>query len=111
LLLWGGGGGRGGGNKLSSQNYISRFSLFRNLHPFITFGWKLLCLYKIQHPSKYYAVAKGREAKLSARERGSMSYLPTLIKKKIKFSSYTYKEIQDREVAKSYTNNGLLKYG
>ncbi len=34
----------------------------------------------------------------------------TLIKKKINFSSYTYKEIQSGAVAKSYMTNGLLIY-
>ncbi len=36
----------------------------------------------------------------------------SLIKKKIKFSSYTYKEIQNGAVSKSYTyvTNGLLIY-
>jgi hypothetical protein len=35
----------------------------------------------------------------------------TLIKKKIKFSFYMYKEIQSGAVAKSYMTNGLLIYG
>jgi hypothetical protein len=39
------------------------------------------------------------------------AYKCTLIKKKIKFSSYMYKEIQNGAVAKSYMTNGLLIYG
>jgi len=34
----------------------------------------------------------------------------TLIKKKIKFSSYLYQEIQSGAVAKSYMRKGFLKY-
>jgi hypothetical protein len=34
----------------------------------------------------------------------------TLIKKKIKFSSYIYKEIQSRAVAKSYMRKGFQIY-
>jgi hypothetical protein len=40
-----------------------------------------------------------------------VNVMSTLIKKKIKFSSYMYKEIQNGAVAKSYMTNGLLIYG
>ncbi len=43
--------------------------------------------------------------------RTSNILFTALIKKKIKFSSYTYKEIQNGPVAKSYMTNGLLIYG
>jgi hypothetical protein len=38
-------------------------------------------------------------------------YEYTPIKKKIKFFSYIYKEIENGAVAKSYMANGLLLYG
>ena len=42
---------------------------------------------------------------------GQGGHMRSLIKKKIKLSSYIYKEIQNGAVAKSYMTNGLLIYG